>query len=135
MSEEIPEIEFNGDNLYREETYTDNQAGILRVLVPVTKEGADDPGRATQFLGSTQLMTQMGALPINFEIEAANLAEAVEKYPEAAKQGIIDTIEKIKEMRREQASSIVVPGAGGGMGGMPGGGMPGGGPGGGIQMP
>jgi hypothetical protein len=33
--------------------------------------------------------------------------------------------EELKEMQRQQASQIVVPGAGGG--GMPGGGMPGGG--------
>lgn len=35
-------------------------------------------------------------------------------------------VEELKEMQRQQASQIVVPGAGGG-GGMPGGGMPGGG--------
>jgi hypothetical protein len=32
------------------------------------------------FVGEAQIMTPMGALPVTFEIEAATLAEAIEKY-------------------------------------------------------
>ena len=33
-----------------------------------------------KFIEASQMMTNVGALPINFEIEAASLAEAVERY-------------------------------------------------------
>lgn len=131
MQDELPEINMDRDNLYREESFTDRRTGILRRMTPVQVDGSDDPRRPTLFLGQTQLMTQMGALPISFEIEATSLEEALDKFPEAAKQGIQDTMEELQEMRREAASSIVVPGqGGGGMPGMGGGGMGGGG----IQM-
>ena len=79
-------------------------------------------------------MTPAGALPINFEIEAATLGEAIDKFGDGARAAIEDTMRRIEEMRRDAASSIIVPDAGGGApgGGMPGGGVPGGG---GIRMP
>lgn len=128
MTDELPEITLDTDSLYREETYTDRQAGILRCMVPVKTDGSEDTSRPTLWLGQTQLMTQMGVLPVSFEIEAANLAEAIAKFPEAAKEGIRQTFDELQEMRREAASSIVLPGqGGGGLGGVSGGGMPGGG--------
>ena len=72
-------------------------------------------------------MTPMGALPIAFQIEAKSLAEAVEKYGDAGKVAVEKAIKELQEMRREQASSIVLPGS------MPGG-NPGGGPGGGFKL-
>lgn len=136
--DELPEIRLETEDLYLEETFTDRRAGILRRMTPVKPDGTPDPARTTLFLGQTQLLTQMGALPISFEIEADTLEQALEKFPEAAKKGIEETLEQIQEMRREAASSIITPGSGGGMGGLGGGGMPGGRggmPGGGIQMP
>ena len=130
IQDELPEIKLDVDGLYREESFTDRRAGILRRLTPVTPDGGNDADRPVLFLGQTQLMTQMGALPVSFEIEAASLEEALEKYPEAAKEGIRQTLEEIQEMRREAASSIVVPEPGaGGLGGAGGAG------GGRIQMP
>lgn len=140
--EELPEIKLDEDNLYQEETFSDRRAGILRRMTPIKPDGSVDGERKTLFLGQTQLMTQMGALPISFEVEAESLAEALEKFPAAAKEGIKQTMEELQEMRREAASSLYVPGQGGGgmggggmggPGGMPGGGGLGGG--GGIQMP
>ena len=134
IQDELPEIKLDADGLYREESFTDRRSGILRRLTPVKRDGSDDESRPVLYLGQTQLMTQMGALPVSFEMEAASLEEALEKFPEAAKVGIRETIEEIQEMRRDAASSIVVPEAGGG--GFGGGGMGGpGGGGGGIQMP
>jgi len=78
-------------------------------------------------------MTNAGPLPLSFEIEASTLTEAAAAFGDAAKDAFEKTMEELREMQRQQASSIVVPQ--GGMG--PGGGMPGGmGPGGGkIQLP
>ncbi len=118
----------NAEQLYREEVYTDRRVGTIRRLVPVTPSGEQDANRDVIYSGQTQILTPAGSLPIGFEIKAQSLAEAVEKFSECAKEAIADTVREIEEMRRQAASSIVLPGAGGGM---PGGGLPGGG----IQMP
>ena len=122
--DELPEIRLDAANLYREETFTDRHAGILRRMTPVNSDGSADDSRPTLFLGQTQLMTQMGALPVSFEMEVNTLEEALEQFPEAAKKGIENTLEELQEMRRESASSIITPGqGGGGLEGQPGGGL------------
>lgn len=136
MSEQEIDIEnlrMNTADLYREEVFTDQQVGTLRRLTPVTAEGSEDSSRPVRYLGQSQMMTPMGALPLNFEIEADSLRQAFDGYGEAAKQAVERTLEELKELRREATSQIVVPEAGGsGMGGGPGG-M--GGPGGGFKLP
>lgn len=104
------EEQMNPDNLFKEEIYTDRKIGVIRVLVPVKADGTPDASRKTTFTGEAQIMTQMGALPISFEIEAENLAEAVSKYREAAKAGVEKTMKELQELRRQAASKIVVPG-------------------------
>jgi len=119
------EARMDVDNLYREDVYTDRKVGMIRVLVPVTATGETDASRPTLYVGQASLYTPGGALPLSFELDAANLAEAVEKFPEAAQRAVDDTMRQLQEMRREAASSLVIPGSGqGGLGG-----------GGGIQMP
>lgn len=107
--------QLNVSELYREETYTDRQVGTITKLVPVDSNGDLDGARSDCYLGSTQIMTPAGALPINFEIEASSLSEATEKFGVLAKEGIENTIKELQEMQRKQASSIVVPGQGSGI--------------------
>lgn len=126
MSSENPEIKMDNETLYREETFTDRKMGSIRVLTPVTDDGATDIERQVIYVGQTQIMTPMGTLPITFEIEATSLSEAVGKFGEGAKQAIDQAMEEIKELRRQAASQIVIPEAGG-TGGLGGGGIPGGG--------
>jgi hypothetical protein len=76
--------------IYREETFTDRKVGTIRCLTPV------------------------GALPISFELEASTLSGAVEKFGAAAEQAVQQTMRELQEMRREQASSLVIPDAAGG---------------------
>ena len=83
-------------SLYREEVVTDRKVGTIHVLTPILDSGERDTNRPLLFLGDTQIMTQMGPLPISFEIKAETLAEAVAGYGEAAKQGVRDTIEKLQ---------------------------------------
>ena len=111
------EIQMDTANLYREEVFTDNAVGTLRRLVPVTADGEVDNSRATQYVGSTQVLTNAGPLPLSFEIEAGTLTEAAAAFGDAAKDAFEKTMEELREMQRQQASSIVVPGSGGGMGG------------------
>lgn len=131
MSQQFPKMPMNADDLYREETFSDQRTGTIRRLTPVKPDGSDDTARKTLFVGQAQLYTQAGPMPLTFEIPADNLQDAVAAFEGEAHKAIEDTIRQIEEMRREEASRIVVPGAGGGRGGM-GGGMPGGG---GIQLP
>ena len=120
-------------SLYREEIVTDRKVGTIRMLTPIKKDGAADSSRAVVYLGEAQLMTNVGTLPINFELEAQTLDEAVAKFAEAAKDAVERTMKDLQEMRRQAASSIVVPQGGmGGLGGMGPGGVP---PGGKIQIP
>jgi len=117
-------------SLYREEIVTDRKVGTIRMLTPLKSDGSTDASRAMIYIGEAQLMTSVGTLPINFELEAQSLDEAVSKFAGAAKEAVDRTMKDLQEMRRQAASSIVVPQ--GGMGGLPGGGIP---PGGKIQIP
>lgn len=112
-TDDLPDIVLDGDNLYREEQLSDLKTGAIRRLIPVTRAGEEDPSRNTRYLGQASLMTQAGALPLNFELEVDSLGAAIEAFPAAAKQALQDTIEEMERMRREQASSIMVPGQGG----------------------
>lgn len=107
--------------LYLEEVFTDRRVGTIRRLSPVTDTGAADAARPQVYVGEAHVVTPMGTLPITFEIPARTLAEAVAGYAAAAEAGLEDTARQLEELRREQASSIVVPGAGGGGMGGPGG--------------
>jgi hypothetical protein len=61
------------------------------------------------FVGQAQVMTPMGALPISFELEADSLDLAISKFGEAAESAVNHTMRELQELRREQASSLVIP--------------------------
>ena len=109
--------------VYREEVYTDRKVGTIRSLTPVKSDGSPDPGRKPVYVGEAQILTPMGAIPVTFEIDAATLDAAVTQYPAAAKEAVERTIKEIQELRRQAASSIVIPQGGG----LPPGGLGGGG--------
>lgn len=125
QDEKTLDARMNPAALYREEIFSDRKVGTIRRLTPVKVDGSPDPARATLFVGQTQVLTAMGALPLSFEIDAANLEEAVAKFAAGAKGAFERTVRELEEYRRQSASSIVIPdrGAGGfGPGGLPGGG-------------
>jgi hypothetical protein len=100
--------------LYREETFTDRRMGTIRRLTPVMADGAPDGTRPVLFVGQAQVMTPMGAIPISFELDSPTLAGAIAKFGDAAEQAVQQTMREIQELRREQASSLVIPDAAGG---------------------
>ena len=127
-SESINDIKVDSKALYLEEVFTDRRIGTIRRLTPVQGDGERDTARAVLYIGETQVMTPAGALPIGFEIGAGSLEEAAEKFGQLAKDAIERTVKELQELRRQAASSIVIP-----QGGLPpAGGMGGGGK---IQMP
>jgi len=115
--------------LYLEEVFTDRRVGTIRRLTPVKSDATTDVGRPVLYVGETQVMTQVGTLPIAFEIPASTLEQAAKQFGPLAKEAIERTMKELQELRRQAASSIVLP-----QGGLPpaGGGMPGGGK---IQLP
>lgn len=116
--------------LYREDVFTDQRVGTIRRMTPVKADGSDDPSRPVLFVGQATVMTPMGSLPLSFELDAASLTEAVSRFGPAAQVAIEEAARELQEMRRQAASSIVIPDAGAaaikGIGGKGGGG---------IQMP
>ena len=113
---DLPDVKLDATSLYREEVFTDRRAGTIRRLTPVTVSGADDNSRHVLYSGQTQLLTPAGVLPLVFEIEADSLEDALDKFPEGVKGALEQAIDEAREMRREQATRIVVPEVGGGMG-------------------
>lgn len=107
---DLPEIRMSVESLYREELFTDRRIGSVRKLVPVRADGSDDSGRKVVFEGQTSLLTPAGTLPLQFEIEADTLAEAIEKFPGTAQKVLAHTLEELEEIRREATSSLIVPG-------------------------
>lgn len=114
--------------LYLEEVFTDRRIGTIRRMTPVKSDATTDVARPVIYVGETQVMTQVGTLPIAFEIPVATLEDAAKQFGPLAKEAIERTMKELQELRRQAASSIVVP-----QGGMPpAGGLGGGGK---IQMP
>ncbi|MEM7704948.1 MAG: hypothetical protein AAF358_05310 [Pseudomonadota bacterium] len=129
MTPDQPELKMDAENLYKEEVFSDQRLGTIRKMTPVNADGEIDSSRDVQFIGAAQLMTPAGPLPLNFVIEADSLTAAVEAFGDHAQQALDQTMEELKELRRQQQSSIVVPQVD------PTGGLAGGPPGGKIQMP
>lgn len=124
-SENTPELKMDPANLFREEIFTDRKIGTIRVMTPVKSDSSADASRKVIYVGETQLMTPVGALPLAFEIEADSLGQASEKFAEVAAGAVERAVRELQEMRRQQSSSIVIPegippGLAGGMG-VPGG--------------
>lgn len=102
----------DANDLYREDIYSDRKVGTIRVLTPVKSDGTPDAARPTSYVGQAQVMTPAGALPLSFEIEAKTLAEACAGFADGARMAFEETMRELQEMRRQQASSIVIPEAG-----------------------
>ncbi len=107
----LDEIEVDRDNLYLEEVFTDLKVATIRRLTPVKSDGSHDEARPTLYQGQTQLMSQMGPLPVSCAIEAASLEEAMDKFGEAMGEAVERMIEEARESQRQEASRIIVPGA------------------------
>jgi hypothetical protein len=103
------EARFDADSLYREDLYSDRKVGSIRQLTPVRPDGSPDPKRAVQFVGQISVLTPMGTLPITFELDGPTLDAAMAQFAEAAKAAMEDAMRELQQLRREAASSIIVP--------------------------
>lgn len=114
MADERNEPQMDAATLYTEDMITDRKVGAIRRLTPIRSDGSVDAARSVLYLGQAEIMTNMGPVPINFEIEAKSLDQAVAGFAPAAAVAIERTVQQIQEMRRQAASQLVVP-----QGGMP----------------
>ncbi len=110
MNQQFPDIKIDESSLVKEEIYSDQKVGSIRILTPVLVSGEVDTSRAVSYFGQTQVMTPSGALPLNFELQSKDLASAIVAFGNAAKESMEQTMKEIQEYQREQASKIVVPG-------------------------
>ena len=108
-ADNAPELKMDPANLYREEIFTDRKVGTIRVMTPAKSDGSADAGRKVIYVGETQLMTPVGALPLAFEIEADSLGNAAAKFAEVAQVAVERAVRELQEMRRQSSSSIVIP--------------------------
>lgn len=110
----LKELKMDGDRLYTEEVITDLAAGTIRRMTPLKVDGSPDSSRPVLYMGHAQVMSSVGPLPIQFELAADNLEDAVAGFGPAAEAAVRRMLDELRELQREQASQIVVPGAGGG---------------------
>ncbi|NNF98613.1 MAG: cytoplasmic protein [Desulfobacteraceae bacterium] len=110
------EIDFavEKNNLYREEGYTDMKVASIRRLIPVTPDGEPDKNRTELFVGSTQIMTPQGPIPLQSMLPANNFTEALNAFPGAMEKAMGEMLEEFKKMQEKEQhkddSRIIVPG-------------------------
>ena len=109
LEKSADELKMDESNLFREEIVTDRKIGTIRILHPVKSDGSVDDSRQQVYVGETQIMTPMGALPLAFQLECETLSAAIEKFAEGAQAAVERAMNELQQMRREQASSIVIP--------------------------
>ena len=102
------------DNLYREESITDLKIATIRQLIPIKSDGSDDTQRDPIFLGSTQLSSPQGPIPIQAKLEATTFEQAMAVFPktmEAETRVVIENLKRLHEQQqRKQDSRIIMPG-------------------------
>ena len=96
-------------NLYRQETYTDLGLGSIQCLHPITAEGVPDASRKSLFMGTAQIMTPHGPIPVQCEIPADNLRAACLAFPNAIRTAVNDLLREARQIERERQGGIVIP--------------------------
>ncbi len=92
----------NVNNLYREENITDLKVASIRKLIPVKPDGSLDESRAPLFYGHSQLVSPQGPVPLQAQLPANNLQEALEVFPAAMKKDLEDMLKRIQDMQKQE---------------------------------
>jgi len=111
------DFNFNVKNLCREESVTDLKVGSIRCLKPINADGSDDDARMTIFVGHTQLHSPQGLVPLQAQLKATTLQQAIEEFPGAMQKALEEMVERMKQMqaqqeaqKQESESRIITPG-------------------------
>ncbi len=117
-SNRLSNLEINQEQLYREEIYTDMKVATIHRLVPVREDGSEDTDRSCKYTAETQLVTPMGAIPVQTEIEAQSLKEAVELFPEAMQEAVNKMVDEAQKRQIADAGKMISPNDAKGQGGL-----------------
>ena len=111
MDEQPNNLEFKIDrsNLYSEETFSDLKTGTIKRLTPVKADGSEDKSRKTIFVGHASILTPNGPLPIQNNIPAKDLQQAIKKFPEVMQLAMDQLIEEVKKYQEQEQSQIQKP--------------------------
>jgi len=122
MTDEQPnnlEFKIDRSNLYAEESFSDLKTGTIKRLTPVKADGSGDKTRKTIFVGHTSILTPNGPLPIQNNIPAKDLQQAIKKFPEVMQQAMDQLIEEVKKYQEQEQgqgriqkpdSGLIIPG-------------------------
>jgi hypothetical protein len=109
------QVDFTVDrkNLYHEEAITDLKVASIRRLVPINIDGSEDKSRTPVYIGTSQLMSPHGPLPLQAVLPANNLQEALEAFPAAMERAMADMVEEVQKMQANEKerddSRIIIP--------------------------
>ena len=92
----------NIKELYREENISDLKVASIRKMTPVKPDGSVDESRTALFFGYSQLVSPQGPIPIQAPLQANNLQEAINVFPEAMQKSLDEMLEKAKQMQEKQ---------------------------------
>jgi len=108
------DFQVDKENLFREETITDLKIATIRKLIPIKADGSDDSDRDIMFIGTTQLGTPQGPIPMQAVLEAATFEQAMAAFPMAMEVETKKVVENFKRMHEQQKkaqdSKIIMPG-------------------------
>ncbi|MBN1140579.1 MAG: cytoplasmic protein [Deltaproteobacteria bacterium] len=105
------QMSMDPNNLYREELITDFKVGRIRQLTPIRVDGGPDKNRKMVFIGETQVrISSNDIIPVQCDIPAKTLMEAIEKFPEAVHLQMERMVKEAQELKRKSESRIIVPG-------------------------
>ncbi len=114
----VSNLHVDQQDLYREEIYTDLKVATIHRMVPVKVDGTEDTGRSCRYSAQTQIMTPMGAIPVQAEIVADTLQEALDRFPEAMQGAIEEMMNEVQKRQLAEAGRVVSPGEAAGQGGL-----------------
>lgn len=101
---------FDKTNLWRIEIVSDTMTGDIRVLTPITVGNVRDTARPTRYLSNVNVMFQGRVVPVNFEIEAGNLEEAIDRFKEQGDRAGAEMIERLQsQVVRQQIMGTAGP--------------------------
>lgn len=90
---------FDKNDLWSIDTVTDLVHGDIRICLPITPDMRHDNLRKCRFFSTVNANIGGRVMPVQFEIVAKSLDEALDRFEESAKESADRMIEKIEAQR------------------------------------
>lgn len=97
-------IKFEVDraNLYRDEGFTDLKSATIRKLTPIKPDGSEDSSRRILYVGHAELISPQGPIPIQAELNADSLDQAITALPAAMEKAAEEVRDEYNQMMAQQ---------------------------------